>query len=277
MNKKSSIVFSLVITLALMLTLVGTAAASSSSPATVTPVSGDATFSVTRVPVEQLPGQTTTAAGLIVPSGFPLGEKQFDGDGVAISGLSYGFAKACFPITALNQGWGGKVGYWNGSAWKLLDTSISTPAEGTFSWACATISNNGTYALITWVVDASKLPTQKSSQCSFANDFYFYNETYGYITSSSIHIGLNVPDSVALGTPVTYQIINVDPAWDGDILSGTTGSTTVGISIVGRSAIFFEDDITFSDLPGPAFVARYTFPTLGCSVDLPYGPYEIRG
>jgi len=277
MRSKTKFIFSLVLSLVFVLSLVGTAIAAPGGKATVTPISGDAVFSVTSVPVLKLPGQTTTASGLIVPSGFPLGEKQFDGDGVEISGLSYGTAKACFPITALNQGWGGKVGYWDGNVWKLLDTSISTPEEGTFSWACANISANGTYALITWVVDASKLVEKSASGvCSFAGG-YFYNITYGYISFNGLHIGLNVPDSVELGTPVNYEITSYDPDWGGTILTGSTGSTVVGINMVGRSAIFFEDDLTFSKTPPPSFLARFTFPTLGCYVDLPYAPYSIGG
>lgn len=277
MKAKTRFALSMVLTLAFVFSLVGTAAAATGGNATVTPVSGDAVFSVTSVPLLKLPGQTVTTAGLIVPSGFPLGEKQFDGDGVEISGLSYGKAKACFPITALNQGWGGKVGYWDGSVWKLLDTSITTPEEGTFSWACATISANGTYTLITWVVDASKLVGQTTlSECSFAGG-YFYNITYGYIPFNGLHIGLNVPDSVALGTPVTYVITHVDPSWGGEITGGTTGSTVVGINSPGRSAVFFDDDLTFSKTPPPSFLARFTFPTLGCYVDLPYAPFSIGG
>lgn len=277
MKAKTRFALSMVLTLALVLSLVGTAAAASSGSATVTPISGDAVFTVSSVPVLKLPGQTTTAGGLIVPSGFPLGEKQFDGNGVLVSGLSYGTAKACFPITALNQGWGGKVGYWDGSVWKLLDTSVSTPEEGTFSWACATVSANGTYALITWVVDASKLVDKSASGvCSFAGG-YTYNENYGYVITTAIHIGLNVPESVALGTPVTYAITHVDSDSESEITGGTTGSTVVGINMVGRSAIFFEDDLTFSHFPGPAFTVRYTFPTLGCYVDLNYQPFSMPG
>lgn len=278
MKARTRVVLSLILTLAFTLSMVGTAGAASSGNATVTPVSGDAVFSVSAVPLLQLPGQTTTAAGLIVPSGFTLGEKQFDGSGVLVSGLSYGTAKACFPISALNQGWGGKVGYWDGSVWKLLDTSISTPEEGTFSWACANISANGTYALITWVVDASKLVVAKSGlpKCSFAGDFDF-EENYGYIFVDGPSIRLDVPQTVDLGSLVTYQIITVDPSWEGEILTGTTGSTTVQIKH-GTPVAWFEDGhLSFSTFPGPAFTARITFHGLGCYVDLDFEPMSGIG
>ncbi len=272
MKAKTRFALSMVLTLAFMISLVGTAAAASSGSATVTPISGDAVFTVSSVPVLKLPGQTTTAGGLIVPSGFPLGEKQFDGNGVLVSGLSYGIAKACFPISGLNQGWGGKVGYWDGSVWKLLDTSVSTPEEGTFSWACANISANGTYALITWVVDASKLVGQSTlSECSFADD-YEYGKNYGYIFAEGPSIGLDVPQTVDLDSLVTYQIISIDPSWLGDILAGMSGSTTVQIHGGRAGAWFTNGHLSFSTFPAPAFTARITFHSLGCYVDLDFAP-----
>jgi hypothetical protein len=273
MLSRSRVVFSVVLAMLVVSALVGTARASSGSQATVTPVSGDSIFAVSPVPVEKLPGQTTTTARLIVPSGFPLGEKQFDGDGVAISGLSYGFAKACFPITALNQGWGGKVGYWNGSAWKLLDTSISTPPDATFSWACANVSENGTYALITWVVDASLLPENKFKSCSFLNDYYVYNETYAYDRSD---IWLQVPWDVPFGSDVTFTIISVDPEWEGPSLVGVSEDTKVVLNPLNHRAVFIPiANLYMSEVQRPFFTARVTFFDPGCSVDI-YFPSFVQ-
>jgi len=268
MNSKSRVVLSLVLTLLFVSSLVGNASASSGGQATVTPVSGDLVFSVSPVPVVKLPGQTTTAAGLIVPSGFPLGEKQFDGNGVAVSGLSYGTAKACFSISGLNQGWGGKVGYWNGSAWKLLDTSISTPEEGTFSWACANISANGTYALITWVVDASLLP----GSCDFLKNYYIYNETYAYDKND---IWLQVPWDVPFASDVSITIISEDPEWEGPSLVGETASTKVVLNPLNQRSVFFQYyDLNLDELQRPYFTARVTFFDPGCSVDLNFPPFD---
>lgn len=262
MNSKSRVVLSLVLSLLFVSSLVGNASASSGGQATVTPVSGDLVFSVSPVPVVKLPGQTTTAAGLIVPSGFPLGEKQFDGNGVAVSGISYGYAKACFPISGLNQGWGGKVGYWDGSAWKLLDTSVTTPEEGTFSWACANISNNGTYALITWVVDASLLP----GSCDFLKNYYIYNETYAYDRND---IWLQVPWDVPFGSNVTVTIISVDPEWEGPSLVGETESTNVVLNPLNQRSVFVQTaNLNLSEVQRPFFTARVTFFDPGCSVDI---------
>lgn len=266
MKSKSRVVLSFVMTMLFISSIVGSARASSGGQATVTPVSGDAVFSFSSVPVLKLPGQTTTAAGLIVPSGFPLGEKQFDGNGISISGFSYGTAKACFPISGLNQGWGGKVGYWDGSVWKLLDTSISTPPEGTFSWACANISNDGTYALITWVVDTSLLPENRLKNCNFLNDYYIYNETFAYDRND---IWLQVPWDVPFGSNVTVTIISVDPEWEGPSLVGETESTNVVLNPLNQRSVFVQTaNLNLSEVQRPFFTARVTFFDPGCSVDI---------
>lgn len=133
-----------------------------SSTANVSWISGDKTFSADAIEIVNLPGTTTLSSGLIVPAGFTIaGEKQFEGSGIQVSGFESGKLKACFPISGIVDGWGGKVGRWNGSKWDLLATTISTPAESAISWGCATISQNGTYALLKWVVDPTKLPQSK--------------------------------------------------------------------------------------------------------------------
>ena len=84
---------------------------------TVTPVSGNTKFEVALLAMQELPGVTTLDSGMLVPTGFPNGEKQFEGKGIQISGFTYGSAKACFAVTAVGQGWGGQVGSWNGTKW----------------------------------------------------------------------------------------------------------------------------------------------------------------
>jgi len=178
MKKWFSILFCLALAASFLSTSFGTVQADAGDP-TVTPISGNTKFSTTLVPFNDLPGETTTSGGLVVPVGFPAGEKQFEGAGVQVSGFTYGTAKACFPITAVNQGWSGKVGKWDGTKWELLNTTITTPDESSYSWACATISSNGTYTLITWVADPSKLPTAAS--CG-----YDISYAYGYASSADL-------------------------------------------------------------------------------------------
>lgn len=156
---------------------------------TVTSLFGDTTFATTILPVVKLPGVDELPNGMLNPIGFPAGEVKFGENGVKVSGLSDGNAKVCFPVRSveLNQGWGGKVGFWTGSKWKLLKTTFSTDQEDPTSMACATISQNGTYSFIKWIADFSKLPkvTETSTSCEYiygllinVMDDTDYHETY---------------------------------------------------------------------------------------------------
>lgn len=155
---------------------------------TVNSISGDKEFKVDPISISDLPGTTALSNGMLVPAGFGNGEKQFSGNALNLSGLEYGYVNVCFAFSAANQGWGGKVGYWNGSAWKLLETTISHPAESIISWGCASTSTNGQYAFLQWVVDASLLPKASSSavpECDFA----LYGLTYDWLAGPSFSSG----------------------------------------------------------------------------------------
>lgn len=239
---------------------------------TVTPVSGNTKFDVSLLSMLELPGATTLDSGLLVPTGFPSGEKQFEGKGVQISGFTYGSAKACFPVVGVSLGWGGKVGTWDGTKWKLLPTTITAVDEQPYSLACATISANGTYAMIDWVVDPSKLP-ENSGVCQFGIK-YEYDENYGYVDGWNLEF--EVPGSVPNGTPVTYTITQIEPTYTGTLLSGASGSTEVGDSY-GHSAVF-DQPVIFSLSPAPSyFIARFVFPTLKCHLDLAYPGFAPGG
>ena len=134
---------------------------------TITPISGDQDFTHETVAILDLPGTTPLDDEMPVPVGFSKGEKQFEGVGLKVSGFDYGKARVCFPLSSYNQGWGGKVAKWTGSKWELLNTTISTPADSSDSLACSDISSSGTYALLAWVVDSSKLPTAAKPTCDF--------------------------------------------------------------------------------------------------------------
>lgn len=127
---------------------------------TVTPVSGDKEFNTEIMSTANLPGVTTLESGMLIPVGFPAGEKQFEGRALRISKMDFGSATACFPFTGVKYGWGGQVGMWDGSQWKLLPTTITTPEESTISYACAAVSGNGSYAFIKWVADRTLLPVE---------------------------------------------------------------------------------------------------------------------
>jgi len=222
MKKWFSILLCLVLVGSFLFTSIGTVRADAVNP-TVTPISGNTKFTTTIVAFSDLPGVTTTSDGLIVPAGFPAGEKQFEGQGIVVTGYTYGTAKACFPITAVNQGWGGKVGLWDGTKWELLDTTITTPDESSYAWACATISNNGTYALLAWVVDPSKLPTAAS--CGYDISYAWgtadiYTDHVAYQTGYIDAFYINSTDDLS-GKTLIVSIIKSTP--DGSYTWSGTG------------------------------------------------------
>jgi hypothetical protein len=265
--------FSCLLVISLLLTSFSTARANAGDDPVVTPVSGDMEFSTDVIQPAFLPGAVEVGQKF-VPVGFPSGEAQFGGNGVTIKGFDSGKATICYTMRSIEigQGWGGKFGIWNATKWVLLPTTITTPTDSAYSTACAIVTGSGTFAFIKYVVDPSLLP--QMSECMFDIEFV-YGETYGYvyggINSTQFTIGLNVPVSVALGTPVTYTLFNIDPAWTGTITTGLSGNTTV-TSGGGASpwAAFMSDIVTISQNPGPTFTAHYVFPTLNCYVNLDY-------
>lgn len=268
-------VISFIMVFVLLMASFGTAKAGAGDDPVVTPVSGDMEFTTEIVPIVSLPGVTELAGGMLAPTGFPAGEAQFGGNGVLVTGMDFGKATACFSLssTAIAEGWGGKVGLWNGSKWIQLPTTITTPEDSPNSMGCATITGSGTYAFIRYVVDPSLLPTMQA--CDFGIDYQLsYNYGYWYPLSSYNHYvpGFNIPDSVPSGTPVTYSVFNIDPTWPGTFISGLSGSTTANLVSPG-AVIFSLDPQSFSQTPGPSYVMHMVFPTLNCYLDLDYYDY----
>jgi hypothetical protein len=184
MNKSVSFIVSAILAVSLISNLfinvyAGTEEENGNNP-TVTWFSGDAVFTTTYLPIDKLPGVETLPGGMLGPIGIPAGEAQFGEKGVKISGLSDGVVTICFPIKSveLNQGWGGKIGFWTGSKWKLLKTTFATTQEDPTSMACTSITRNGSYTLIKWIADSSKLPqtneisNEISSSCDYVDSIW---------------------------------------------------------------------------------------------------------
>ena len=148
MKKVFRLSFLFVFVLGLLFTSFNAAKAEIGDDPVVTPVSGDMEFTTEVVPVASLPGTTMLESQMLVPVGFPLGEAQFEGAGVRVTGMDYGKATACFAVSGMQYGWGGKVGVWDGVKWVLLPTTITKDEEVQNSVACATVAGNGTYAFI---------------------------------------------------------------------------------------------------------------------------------
>jgi hypothetical protein len=276
MKRKALPLFSFLLAFVLIIASFGSARADAGQDPVVTPVSGDTDFTSEVIPIASLPGVTELAGGMLVPVGFPAGEAQFGGNGIRVTSMDKGKATACFSIStaAINLGWGGKVGVWNGSKWVQLPTTITSFEETPGSLACATITGNGTYAFIKYVVDSSLLP--KMQPCDFGIDYQIMdNYGFAYPPSSYNHwaLGFNIPASVPAGAPVTYSIISYDPAWPGTFTSGTSGSTTAG-TYWSDAVVFYNDFVSVSQTPGPTFLVRFQFPTLNCYLILEYYDYD---
>jgi hypothetical protein len=212
--------FSFLLVFSILFTSIGSVNAAIGDDPVVTPVSGDSEFSTEVVPVPVLPGTTLLASQMIVPVGFPLGEAQFEGNGIRLKGFDSGKATVCFSISsvAIKQGWSGKVGVWNGSKWVLLPTVFNTPEETIAGTACAPISGNGTYVYIRYVVDSTLVPTgcvYDTSEWSLNTDSY-YDDEYFYVNLE------NLPN----GTPATLTFISADPSSD---YSGFTGTDSASV------------------------------------------------
>jgi hypothetical protein len=256
MKKTFGLGISLLLVLTLLLGSFTTTQAAAGDDPVVTPISGDLEFITEIVPIAHLPGTTALASQMLVPVGFPAGEAQFGGNGIRVAGMDSGKATACFSLNTLSvkQGWGGKVGVWNGSKWVLLPTTISTTSdEAAATTACATISGNGTYAFIQYVVAPEKLPKVNPLQpCNGEVDSLYWGQSGN--TFISFGIGLL---TAAPGIPVSYIILPVAGTYDGT-LTGTTLTDAHGVA-------HFTGPVIVTSLGYYEFYFRFFLPT--CYVD----------
>mgnify|MGYP001765498818 CR=1 FL=1 len=263
MKRTLAPIFSFLLVMALVLGSFGTAKAAPGDPPVVTPLSGDADFVTEIVPIAALPGATELASQMLAPVGFPAGEAQFGGNGIRVTGLSKGSATACFSLNAVavQQGWGGKVGLWNGSKWMLLPTTITTPAESSTSFACATITGNGTYTFIQYVTEPDKLPTM--GECDFDVDMVLtgyvtiWGEGFmqGWVTGAMFS-----SEKVLTGLPVSVHLLRTDP--DGHFIMEGDGYGELVQFGPGVYGTVFDDFLWFTEQMSPFSSATF-FVTFG--------------
>lgn len=243
MKRIAPAIFSVLIVITLLLGSLSTARAAAGDDPFVTPVSGDKDFTTEIVPIVNLPGITQIARQMIVPVGFPEGEAQFGGNGIRVIGMDSGKATVCFSLDtiAVQQGWGGFVGVWNGTKWVKFATSITTTSdEAATTTGCATITGNGTYAFIKYVTEPAKLPSY--GQCGFdVIAFPIEGEDLPFLPFKSTIIlpsydiemqaaivGTSNGYVVPVGGTISYKIISTIPA--GLILAGGSGSGRVAMN-----------------------------------------------
>jgi len=254
MKKSLATLFSFILAIVLVLGSFGTASAEPGDDPTVTPVSGDMEITTEIVPIVNLPGTHELANQMLAPVGFPDGEAQYGGNGIRVSGFSTGKATVCFHLnaSAVQMGWGGKVGVWNGKKWVLLATTITTPDESPTSYACASISGNGTYAFIQYVAEPDKLPTM--GECVFDVDIYPTGYQAGggegYTTGWMTGVML-ASDQVLTGLPVSVRLLRTDP--DGHLIMDGTGYGILFQAAPGVYITVFEDFLWWTEQNSPYY------------------------
>lgn len=217
--------FSFLLVLTLLLGSFGSAKAEIGDDPMVTPISGDMEFTTEVVPIAALPGTIELASQMLAPVGFPAGEAQIGGSGIRVKGMDSGKATVCFTLAtiAIKQGWGGKVGVWNGTKWVQLPTTIKTPEESSASLACATISGSGTYAFIKYIVDATLLPKSTVAVLPECDTIGIDWDGWGIGTFSTFSpfvidmVRLKVFYPSLTNTPFEYFIIDANVPLTGDL------------------------------------------------------------
>ncbi len=249
--------FSLLLVITLALSSFSSVTAAAGADPWVIPVSGDMEFNATVVPIPSLPGVVELANQKLAPAGFPEGETQFGGNGVRVTGFDAGKATVCFSLKAIevNQGWGGKVGMWDGAKWVPLSTTIAPVAEeASTTSACAGITGNGTYAFIKYIADAALLPSSYG-QCPFeVFAFPIITDSLGVQSFSLTYLApsydwlmeaaevLTITGyTVPVGGRVGYKILSSIPA--DFILVGGSGSGTVAMNAPGAMLVVFDPPV----------------------------------
>ncbi|GEM_PF-1836662 len=254
----------------------------------ITPLSGTSDFT-TRVvdPISLQYGITKTAQGLTVPTGFPLGEKQFGGKAVIIKGLETGTATLCFSFPTYRYGWRGGIYQWNGTTWSVMASTTTEGIEGSPATVCSTITGDGTYALITGFTEP---PAQFSSLPKCASPFYVQFLSTSIIdsdieTPALAMFGIITEPGFPEGSRISYSIFGVRA--HGALSGALSQSGNVIIRHETYSLAFFMDPDTLFSISSPAdfpessilyfvnpepleidFTIRVTTPT--CYQDFPF-------
>jgi hypothetical protein len=205
---------------------------------TATPLTGDTSFTATPTDPASLAGAYTGANGLVLPTGFKEGEKQFGGSALVLTGIDFGTQKLCFSFPTYSAGWRGDVYQWSADKWIKLATTVTEGSDGSYAMACATAYGNGSYALIIGLTEAAGLPTcQMGIGASTLN-----HGAEGSIFELSFIMG-EFP-AEWLGKTVSFKIVAVpsDAAW-GDGLADS-GQVVKG-SLAGPDDYSFWTDQTF--------------------------------
>ncbi len=252
MKKTALALLSITLIISLLLAPAGTVQAAGWADPVVTPLSGTSNFTTSVIdPITLQYGITRTAQGLTVPSGFPPGEKQFGGKAVIIKGLETGTASLCFSFPTYRYGWRGGVYQWNGTMWSLIPSTTTEGIEGSPATVCATITGDGTYALITGFTEP---PALSSSLPKCAEPFSVAFLTYPVMISESDLFTLGIYGMITepgfpAGSRISYSIFGVTP--HGAVSGALSQSGDVFIGDEDFSVVFFIDPDTLFSISSP--------------------------
>ncbi len=85
----------------------------------------------------------------LVPIWEPVGEVQYQGERIEISGLGSGTTTVKFDFRQAYYGWEGKIYRWSGTKWVAQKTTMEWGGEEAPTYATAVVPD-GTYALLVW-------------------------------------------------------------------------------------------------------------------------------
>lgn len=244
--------------------------------AVVTPINGAISLQTKIVRLEDLPGTVMGSSGSYLPASSPTGDRQFYGDGIAVSGLTGGSASLCMNAPVSTSGWTGTLYKWTGSKWEKLATVNTDLPESTLASACSVIYSDGTYAMMMAYKEPPKPVLTKCTNIDFIfpdlGDPHDGDEpdNFYYVEGGIVYPGLPV------GTKVAYQLLNITPV-------GTLSGSLSASGIVVNNVIVDPDSGAFySIVEFPADTAIYysaawkdlsftvRFFTQGCYFDFRY-------
>lgn len=213
----------------------------------VTPLSGNADFTVNLTDPFSLPfGTLKTEESLIVPSGFVPGELQFASKAVIVKDLEGSKASICYFLPTYRYGWNGGIYQWNGSAWSDLPSTLTETKQGGAT-ICSTLTADGTYAFLIYfsLKSAPKAPLPECGDDFKATVNMYYLDEYSPPGSQAYTVyAIEVYQILPLGSRLSYSILNQNPS--GSVsgalsLSGTVDGTidTPGLKL---SFAFLLDD-----------------------------------
>ncbi len=213
MKKYLILLLSIVFFLSLVLGPSSVVSAANWELPTITPLTGDKEFNFKTANPTDPQFTAITENGLVVPAGFPLGQKQFGGEIAIINGLNGGSARLCFSFPTYRYGWDGGIYQWDGARWNPVASTLTESKDDGAASVCTTITGDGSYALIIGFAHPEKttadLPVCSADFEASTIPFYIDGDGESFETISFIVLLIN--QNFSQGTPIRYQVINVSP------------------------------------------------------------------